>query len=108
MNSDQHEALEIATDMMYIGLFGAGARALRKRLGLPLLDTPHDENLRNHMGLEAVRALCDIETKLADWLSQSRSRAVSYPNSCMQRSPSSRRRSKPSTNRTQRAPGGTF
>mgnify|MGYP003455910430 FL=1 len=70
MNNEQREVMETATDMIYIGLFGAGAHELRKRLGLPILDTPNDENLRYHMGLEAVRALSDIETRLADWLSR--------------------------------------
>ena len=53
------------TDKIYVALFGADGDGLRKRIGLPLDDTFDDDNLRDHMGVEALQALAEVESACA-------------------------------------------
>lgn len=56
------------TDELYRGLFGGTGDELRQRLGLPIEDTRDDDNLRDHMGIEALTVLAKLEETLADLL----------------------------------------
>ena len=53
------------TDKVYISLFGADGNGLRRQIGLPMGDTFDDDNLRDHMGVEALQALAEVESACA-------------------------------------------
>lgn len=56
------------SELHYIALFGADSDALRARLGLPTEDTFDDDNLRDHMGIEALSALSEVERECTRWM----------------------------------------
>lgn len=56
------------SDVIYQELFGGTGDELRSRLGLQQPDTLNDDNLRDHMGSEALRSLGHVEASVAIWL----------------------------------------
>lgn len=64
MSGLTEQGMRDITDQIYLGLFGKTANQLRAQLGLPLEDTVDDDNLRDHMGIEALNALAEVEGTL--------------------------------------------
>ena len=59
MNEDQF--IQDVTDTIYMNLFGKTATQMRTELGLSMVDNIHDDNLRDHMGIQAINALAEVE-----------------------------------------------
>lgn len=61
--------IRLMSEIHYIALFGADSESLKAQLGLPPEDTFDDDNLRDHMGIEALTALSETESECAAMIS---------------------------------------